>query len=181
MGIQPPGEVWWKPIDKEEKIWFILALIWMLFTFFLMPVWHVIGAQNPSSESYKVSTSRFMQLTNDFIEKYQVYDENGDPVTENGIPVVHPDPDDDVFLMGKVWSWEPILELEKGETYRVHLSSIDLEHGLSIYPLNINYMAIPGQDYVLTITPTSSGEYALVCNEFCGLGHHTMVGKMIVE
>ncbi len=42
-------------------------------------------------------------------------------------------------------------------------------------------MAIPGQDYVLTMTPTTSGEFSILCNEYCGIGHHTMVGKLIVR
>jgi cytochrome c oxidase subunit 2 len=33
---------------------------------------------------------------------------------------------------------------------------------------------------VLTISPDKSGEYTIVCNEFCGLGHHTMIGKIFV-
>ena len=67
------------------------------------------------------------------------------------------------------------------ETYRLHLSSMDLVHGFSIFPLNLNFMVLPGYDYVLTITPTTSGEFYVVCNEFCGIGHHQMVGKILVE
>ena len=38
---------------------------------------------------------------------------------------------------------------------------------------------------VLTITPDTSGEQTIICNEFCGMvneanGHHTMVGKIYV-
>jgi cytochrome c oxidase subunit 2 len=33
---------------------------------------------------------------------------------------------------------------------------------------------------VLTVTPNMSGEYTIVCNEFCGLGHHMMLGKIFV-
>jgi cytochrome c oxidase subunit 2 len=33
---------------------------------------------------------------------------------------------------------------------------------------------------VLTVTPNQAGEYGIVCNEFCGIGHHTMVGKLYV-
>jgi cytochrome c oxidase subunit 2 len=33
---------------------------------------------------------------------------------------------------------------------------------------------------VLTITPTMSGEYGLICNEYCGVLHHAMLGKMYV-
>jgi len=45
----------------------------------------------------------------------------------------------------------------------------------------MNFMVFPKYDYVLTFRPTSAGEYAVVCNEFCGIGHHMMIGKIIVE
>ena len=34
--------------------------------------------------------------------------------------------------------------------------------------------------HVITVTPTMSGEYTIVCNEFCGIGHHQMTGKIVV-
>jgi len=181
MAIYPPERVWWKPVDREEKTWLIIALLWMLFSFFWMPLWHVIGKQNPSQESYAVDPAYFQKKTAEFVQKYQVKDENGNPVDINGIPVVHPPAGGDAYIYGRMWSWYPILELEKGKTYRIHLSSVDLQHGFSIYPLNINFMAIPGQDYVLTVTPTTSGTFHILCNEFCGLGHHTMVSELIVK
>jgi cytochrome c oxidase subunit 2 len=30
------------------------------------------------------------------------------------------------------------------------------------------------------LTPTESGEFGIICNEFCGIGHHTMTGKVYV-
>ena len=29
MSISVPEKVWWKPIDKEEKIWLTLVIIWL--------------------------------------------------------------------------------------------------------------------------------------------------------
>ncbi len=40
---------------------------------------------------------------------------------------------------------------------------------------------VPGYDYGLRVTPTEAGDYRIVCNEFCGVGHHLMVGKVIVS
>jgi cytochrome c oxidase subunit 2 len=53
-------------------------------------------------------------------------------------------------------------------------------HGLSIQPVNMNFQIYPGYDYVLRFKPTETGEYKVVCNEFCGIGHHTMIGKIVV-
>ena len=181
MSIYPPDKIWWKPIDREEKIWLILSVIWLMFTFFLMPVLHVYGKQNPPELSYSVTAARYEDLANKFIQKYQVKDEQGNPVALNGVPVVHPEPGGDAYIIARAWSWEPVLELEKGKTYRIHLSSLDFQHGFSLYPLNMNIVAIPGQDYIMRIKPTSSGEFSILCNEYCGIGHHTMGGKLIVK
>jgi cytochrome c oxidase subunit 2 len=32
----------------------------------------------------------------------------------------------------------------------------------------------------MTITPDRTGVFSVVCNEYCGVGHHTMVGKIHV-
>jgi cytochrome c oxidase subunit 2 len=60
-------------------------------------------------------------------------------------------------------------------------SGIGIQHGFSLLPLNMNFQILPGYDHVLTITPTMSGEFQIICNEFCGIGHHLMTGKIIVE
>jgi len=39
---------------------------------------------------------------------------------------------------------------------------------------------LPGYEMVLTITPDTSGEQTIICNEFCGIGHHNMLGKIFV-
>jgi cytochrome c oxidase subunit II len=39
---------------------------------------------------------------------------------------------------------------------------------------------LPDYLYVIRVTPTETGEFSLVCNEFCGLGHHVMSGKIRV-
>jgi cytochrome c oxidase subunit II len=79
-----------------------------------------------------------------------------------------------------MWLWYPALELQKDQTYRLHLSALDLQHGFSLQPININVQVHPGYEHVLTVTPDQAGEFSIVCNEYCGLGHHTMLGKIFV-
>ncbi|GIV95971.1 MAG: cytochrome c oxidase subunit 2 [Herpetosiphonaceae bacterium] len=167
-----PQRIWWKPLGRLERSWLIIAFVWCLFLTAMMPIWYFLGRQNVPTTSYRVTPQQFSQLTTDFIAQYKV-DE------EKGIPVVAPPPGD-IYLIGRAWEWTPILKLKKGETYRLHLSSLDFQHGFSLQPANLNFMAIPGYDYVITLTPTQSGEYSIVCNEYCFVGHHLMVGKLIV-
>jgi cytochrome c oxidase subunit 2 len=98
-----------------------------------------------------------------------------------GIPIVEAAPGGEAYLQAQMWQWFPILKLKKGQTYRIHLSSLDLQHGFSVQPLNMNFQVVPGYDHVLTLTPTSAGEFSILCNEFCGIGHHLMTGRIIVE
>ena len=84
-------------------------------------------------------------------------------------------------MVGSMWQWTPILKLKKGKEYILHLSATDVNHGFNLMPININFQVVPGYDYGLKITPDQAGEFMVVCNEFCGIGHHNMVGKIIVE
>jgi cytochrome c oxidase subunit 2 len=79
-----------------------------------------------------------------------------------------------------MWNWTPILQLQKGAEYVLHVSAFDVNHGFSLLPMNVNLQIVPGYDYGLRVTPTESGDFRIVCNEFCGIGHHVMVGKVIV-
>ncbi len=112
--------------------------------------------------------------TEEFIATYQVGEE------ENGIPIVEPPPGSDVYLLGQMWLWTPSLRLQKDAEYTLHLSSVDVNHGFSLYPFNINFQVVPGYDYGLRVTPTEAGDFRIVCNEFCGVGHHVMVGRVEV-
>jgi cytochrome c oxidase subunit 2 len=75
---------------------------------------------------------------------------------------------------------EQDIPVVKAPSYRIHLSSIDWQHGFSLQPVNINIQVHPGYEHVITLTPTEAGEFGIVCNEYCGIGHHTMTGRIYV-
>jgi cytochrome c oxidase subunit 2 len=64
-------------------------------------------------------------------------------------------------------------------TFRI--TSTDVTHGFEIVGTNGNTMVIPGYVSQFSTTFTRPGEYLIVCNEYCGLGHHLMSAKLIVE
>lgn len=172
-GIEPPQGVWWKPAHRSEKIWVAIAFAWCVILFAMMPIWHWKGGQNPSGIRYTVAAADYLARAEEFARAYQIG-------TEAGIPVVAPPAGSDVYLVARMWQWWPILQLERGVEYTIHLSSTDINHGFSLYPLNINFQVVPGYDYGLRMTPTEAGEFHILCNEFCGVGHHLMTGKIIV-
>lgn len=176
--INPPAErIWWKaPLDKLELTWIAIAFVWSLVMFFMMIYWHMFGNQNLANETYKTTKEMFSAKTQAMVDKYTVRTE-----TDQQIPVVKPPAGGDVYLIGRLWAWWPILELEKGQTYKFHLSAMDYMHGFSLQPQNINIQVHPNYEHVLKITPNQAGTYSIVCNEYCGIGHHTMVGRIYVK
>lgn len=176
--ILPPGQkLWWKqPLDRVEGTWILIAFAWCMVMFFMMPFWHVYGKQNLSTETYRTTPEMYSKKAQETIDKYTVRTE-----TDQNIPVVHPPAGEDVYLIARLWSWHPILELEAGKTYRLHLSAMDYQHGFSLQPENINIQVLPGYEHVVKVTPNRPGTYAIICNEFCGIGHHKMVSKLYVK
>jgi cytochrome c oxidase subunit 2 len=172
-GIQAPQGVWWKPLHGSEKVWVSIAFIWCLVLFAMMPFWHLRGGQNPSGIRHRVEPEAYRARVTEFIQQYGVG-------TEAGMPLVEPPPGSHVYLQAQMWSWIPVLRLREGAEYTLHLSSMDLNHGFSLFPLNINFQVVPGYDYGLRVRPNQAGEFEIICNEFCGIGHHLMVGKVIV-
>jgi cytochrome c oxidase subunit II len=175
MSIAPPAErLWWKqPMPRVEVAWIAIAFLWGLVMFFMMIYWHAVGRQNLSNLTYRTTPDVYLTKANAMVETYTVRQ-------EAGFPVVHPPPGSDVYLVARIWNWWPIFELEKNQSYRLHLSSMDYQHGFSLQPVNINIQVHPGYEHVLTITPNQTGQYGIVCNEYCGLGHHTMIGRIYV-
>ena len=173
-GIVSPRGVWWKPAGKQEMLWVKIAFVWCLVLFAMMPLWHFKGGQNPAGTRSRVEPAAFVERVERFIADHKVGE-------EQNIPVVAPPPGSDIYLLAEMWQWRPVIKLQKGVEYTLHLSSSDVNHGFSLLPVNANFQVVPGYDYALKIVPNEVGDYEVVCNEFCGIGHHNMVGKIIVE
>ena len=173
--LLPPPRLWWGRLGPDERVWLLVAFVWCLVMFTAMVLWQSTGDQRTPVESYKVPEETYLAEVDAFIEEHQVGQ-------QNGIPVVEPEPGGEAYLHASQFTWRPVLKLQKGETYRLLISSTDVQHGLSLQKLGraYNFQVIPGYLYVVKLTPEDAGTYDLVCNEFCGVGHHTMTGRLIV-
>ena len=178
MAISPPKRrLWWKePIGKAEIIWIAVAFIWGLVMFGAMIYWHIGGKQNLSNETYRIEPEMFEKKVEAMVTAHTVGKDE-----ESGQPIVQPPPGSDIYMLARLWEWYPILKLKKDQTYRLHLSSLDWQHGFSLQPVNINVQVHPKYDLVMTVTPDQAGTYTVICNEYCGVGHHTMTGRIIVD
>lgn len=173
----PRNRLWWnEPIEKAELIWISLVFVWGLVMAFMMPFWHVVGNQNLSNETYRTTPEAYLAKVQEMVAQYSV----GTGPAPKSEPIVHPPAGGDVYMLARLWDWYPILELEKDQTYRLHLSSLDWQHGFSLQPANINIQVLPRYEHVVYVTPNKAGEYSVICNEYCGIMHHTMISKIHV-
>jgi cytochrome c oxidase subunit II len=86
-----------------------------------------------------------------------------------------------VRAIGQQYSFTPqcvVVPAETPVTFRA--TSADVVHGLLIEGTNINTMLVPGYVSELPIRFKAPGEHVMPCQEFCGIGHQGMWGRVKV-
>lgn len=96
---------------------------------------------------------------------------------------VHDDPDVVVVEMtSRQWEFsEKEILVKKGQTVIIRITSLDVPHGFSIEDLRVTAFTPPGETIEIRFTANKEGEFPYFCNVFCGEGHSTHRGKLIVE
>jgi len=102
---------------------------------------------------------------------------------EFGSPGVTTLPDGRVVavVVAEMFSFSPDpIEVPANRPVTFRLTSADVLHGFLVVGTNANAMAIPGYVSQFTLSFPTPGEYVVACNEYCGVMHHNMVGRLIV-
>lgn len=96
----------------------------------------------------------------------------------------------DIHVVGKQWMWKLQQPTGRWEMNELHvpvgrpvvlsLTSEDVIHSFFVPAFRVKQDVVPGQFTKLWFTPTKAGEYPLMCAEFCGTLHSTMVGTVTV-
>ncbi len=85
-------------------------------------------------------------------------------------------------VVGQIWAFSPAeMHVPEGATVTFVATSRDVVHGFYIHGVNVNMMLLPGQVSRMTTRFPKAGEYQLLCHEYCGLAHHTMWARVIVD
>jgi len=87
-----------------------------------------------------------------------------------------------VVAVGMMFAFNPaVIRVPAGKPVTFRMTSADVTHGFLIVGTNANTMLVPGYVSQFTTRFRQPGEYLIVCHEYCGLGHHLMSAKLIVE
>jgi cytochrome c oxidase subunit 2 len=86
-----------------------------------------------------------------------------------------------VRAIGQQYSFTPQCVVVPQDTpVNFRATSADVVHGFLIEGTNINAMLVPGYVSVLPVRFKARGEHVMPCQEFCGIGHQGMWGKVRV-
>jgi cytochrome c oxidase subunit 2 len=95
-----------------------------------------------------------------------------------------------VYGVGKQWMWKfqhaegqrEINELHVAvdQAFQVVLTSEDVIHSFFVPAFRVHMDVLPGRYTSVWFRPTRVGTYHLLCSQYCGTGHATMIGKVVV-
>lgn len=99
-----------------------------------------------------------------------------------GQPVVNDQGTLDAYLVAGNFTFQPaVLRVPAGVPVTLHVTATDVAHGFQVTGTTINAEILPGHVAALTVTFRHPGEQHAICNEYCGVGHHNMITRFIVE
>ena len=88
----------------------------------------------------------------------------------------------EAVMVAQTWAFNPpVVRVPVGAEVVFTATTVDIIHGFNVEGTRLNMMLIPGQISRNSYRFTEPGEHLLICHEYCGLGHHTMAGRVIVE
>lgn len=96
--------------------------------------------------------------------------------TDNPFGMVPEDPNgrDDVLV------FNPEVRIPVDHPVKFVLRSKDVLHDFAVAQFRVKMDLIPGMQTYLWLTPTQTGRFEVLCEELCGIAHHTMRGAVVV-
>ncbi|MDP4083499.1 MAG: cytochrome c oxidase subunit II [Bacillota bacterium] len=89
--------------------------------------------------------------------------------------------DYDLVIVASTFTFNPMnVKIPIGSKVRIIATTKDVVHGFEVAGTDINMMLEPGYVSEYTATFKKQGEFLIVCNEYCGTGHHLMFSKIEV-
>jgi cytochrome c oxidase subunit 2 len=92
-----------------------------------------------------------------------------------GIDPADPNGHDDLVVMN------PAVHIPVDKPVKFLLRSKDVLHNFTVAQFRVKMDLVPGMQTYLWLTPTKIGRFEVLCEELCGIAHHTMRGAVIVE
>ena len=148
-------------IDKLEKKWAAISLLIAgLFVAVILGSALFHGIHAPSN--VETIDSARLHLSEEFAE-----DKLGARQTADGGVIVH-------MVAGRYGFFPKELTLPADTEITFRWVSMDVMHGVHMPMTNMSTMIVPGYVAQVKTVLKQTGDYPLLCNEYCGMGHAHM-------
>lgn len=85
-------------------------------------------------------------------------------------------------ISAKKWEFSPsTITVNKGDTVVINITSTDVSHGFFIPDFNVNTSISAGKTSSVSFVASKTGTFSFSCSVFCGSGHGSMTGVLIVK
>ena len=74
-----------------------------------------------------------------------------------------------------------VINLENNRPVKILLRSVDVLHNWYVPQFRAKMDAVPGIVTYYWFEPNKTGEFEVLCAEYCGVGHYAMRGSVLVQ
>jgi cytochrome c oxidase subunit 2 len=88
----------------------------------------------------------------------------------------------EIQMTAKKYEFNPsVVTVKKGEHVRIIITATDRDHGFKLDAFKINQHLKKGEPATVEFTADQAGQFPFQCSVICGMGHHRMKGRLVVE
>ncbi|MBB5236071.1 cytochrome c oxidase subunit II [Deinococcus budaensis] len=162
-------------LERYENIWFGIAVVMSVLLFVAVLTSFISGTYSAVQGE---GAHHITGVTNGRLDPRNLA---ATPFAQPGLRE-NPDGTLEAFVVSRAFAYDPpVLRVPAGRPVTIHVTSADVMHGYYVEGTNINVNVVPGQVASLTATFRQPGDHSVICNEYCGAGHHNMLGRVVVE
>jgi cytochrome c oxidase subunit 2 len=153
--------------DPLERKWAWISLILAFVMGGILGFYALASNLHPPSNVETIDSSR-LHLSEEFAE-----DNLGVKSNPDGSLTI-------TMVAARYGFYPPRIEVPVDTPVTLRMASADVLHGVHVPGTNMTTMVVPGYISEVKTMFTRTGEFSLLCNEFCGLGHDHMWSRLVV-
>ena len=153
--------------DALERKWAWISLLLAVLIGGILGVYAVGSNIHPPSNVETIDSSR-LHLSEEFAE-----DNLGVKTNADGSVTV-------TLVAARYGFYPPRIEVPADTPVTLRMASADVLHGVHVPRTNMTTMVVPGYISEVKTSFPDPGEFSLLCNEYCGLGHDQMWSRLVV-
>ena len=154
-------------IDQTEKRWVWITLIMTFIMVGVLTLYAVGSNIHPPSGFEPIDSTR-LHVEGEFME-------------ENLGVKSNPDGSVTLTMVAARYGFYPSsVEVPVDTPVKIRIASADVLHGVHVPFTNYTTMVVPGYVAEVNTTFQKTGDFSLLCNEYCGLGHDHMWSRLKV-